>query len=267
MKTQLLMVLLVSCTGCYMLPLWTPSCSHVDRPIYEFKNLSDGHHFVFSPRTAKLAASINTKDGYLAGKFEIYYDTGILKYWGMLDKRGHVISGRYNEYSGHRSLGDGHLMTVADEQNAQMELVGIMNTGIIREGVVKTNEVSSIEMSQPRLRQMPQKPTNTVPIPTLYDCAHSTFRPIVGSVYKHDGKGLQVFQSLDDSVMVTVKLDLDSARFIKEAQTKLDIIVETKMKYVDDELLASGTYEYVGPYTYETVNKETRTIRHFKQVE
>ena len=257
MKTQWLMILLVSCTGCYTLPLWTPSCSHVDRPIYEFKNLSDGHHFVFSPRTAKLAASINTKDGYLAGKFEIYYDTGILKYWGMLDKRGHVISGRYNEYSGHRSLGDGRLMTVADEQNAQMELVGIMNTGIIREGVVKTNEVSSIEMSQPRLRQMPQKPTNTVPIPTLYDCAHSTFRPIVGSVYKHDGKELQVFQSLDDGVMVKNEWD---------SRTALVIIVETKMKYVDDELLASGSYEYVGPYTYETVNKETRTIRHFKQV-
>ena len=133
-----------------------------------------------------------------------------------------------------------------------------MNTGIIREGVVKTNEVSSIEMSQPRLRQMPQKPTNTVPIPTLYDCAHSTYRPIVGSVYKHDGKELQVFQSLDDGVMVKNEW---------YSRTALVIIVETKMKYVDDELLASGSYEYVGPYTYETVNKETRTIRHFKQVE
>ena len=258
MKAQLLMFFLVSCAGCYTLPLWTPSCSHTDQPIYEFKNFSDGHHFVFSSRTAKLAASVNTKDGYLAGKFEIYYDSGILKYWGMLDKRGHVISGRYNEYSGHRSLGDGRLMTVADEQNAQMELVGIMNTGVVSEGIVKAEGVSSMEMSQPRLRQMSQNPTDTVSVPTLYDCAHSTFRPAIGSVYKHDGKKLQVFQSLDDGVMVKDEWD---------SRTTLAIIVETKMKYVDDELLASGTYEYVGPYTYETINKETRTIRHFKQVE
>ena len=67
-----------------------------------------------------------------------------------------------------------------------------------------------------------------------------------------------MFQSLDDGVMVKNEWD---------SRTALVIIVETKMKYVDDELLASGSYEYVGPYTYETVNKETRTIRHFKQVE
>ena len=264
MKAQLLMFFLVSCAGCYTFPLWTPSCSHTEQPVYEFKNFSDGHHFVFSPRTAKLVASITTKDGYLAGKFEIYYDTGILKYWGMLDNRGHVASGRYNEYSHHMSYDEGRSMTVADKQNAQVELVNIMQNGIVKEGIIKSEGVSSSELHHLLDSQSPAD-KNTVP--TLFDCAHSTFRPVVGSVYRHDGKGLQVFQSLDDGVMVNVRLDLDSARFIEEAQTKLDIVVETKMKYVDNELLASGKYEYVGPYTYETINKETRTIRHFKQVE
>ena len=264
MKAQLLTILLVSCAGCYTLPLWTPSCSHTDQSIYEFKTFSDGHHFVFSPRTSKLAASVNTKDGFLTGKFEIYYDTGILKYWGMLDKRGHVVSGRYNEYSHHMSYDEGRSMTIADKQNAQTELVVIMQTGIVKEGVTKSEGVSSSELHHLLDSQSPVVKDS---VPTLFDCAHSTFRPVAGSVYRHDGKGLQVFQSLDDGVMVTVKLDLDSARFMEEAQTKLDIVVETTMKYVDNELLALGKYEYVGPYTYETVNKEERTIRHFKQVE
>jgi len=57
-----------------------------------------------------------------------------------------------------------------------------------------------------------------------------------------------------------VKVDWDS-------RTTFVIIVETRMQYVDNELLASRNYEYVGSCTYETMNKETRTIRHFKLVE
>lgn len=37
--------------------------------------------------------------------------------------------------------------------------------------------------------------------------------------------------------------------------------------YVTDSYLRPGLYEYVGPYTYETPNKQTNTIRLFKEVD
>ena len=233
--------LLLVCSGCYSLPLWIPACSHKNQPIYEFKDLADGHHFIFN-NNSKLAASVDVKDGILQGKFEIYYDTGILKFWGMLDENGHVVSGRHNTYAS--KLDDYYIrnMTVADEQNAQTELYLIVKNGV--RNLVDIEESISSQMESP----------SEAKEPSLLDCARLDVRPKIGSVYKHDGKGLIVFQVIDGAVMV-------------EAGFGFTVIVETKMPYVDDELLASGRYEYVGPYTYETIERKMRTIRRFKQVE
>lgn len=259
MRMVLIIVIVAGmCEGCYTLPLWTPVCSHSDQPVYTFKHLSDGHHFIFDSQGAKLTASVYTKNGCLSGRFEIYYSTGTLKYWGMLDSCGHVVSGSYNDTSTRMSDYNVRSMTVADEQNAQTELVEILKNGVIKTktpngGNVPNNDESSIPNQSAAL--------------TLFDCTHSTIRPTIGSIYEHDGKGLQVFQAIEGAVMVNAKLDLNSSNIIDTAQNRLNIIVETTMKYVDGEMLAPGKYEYTGPYKYETILEEKRTIRRFKQIE
>lgn len=223
--------------GCYSLPLYVPTCSHTDQPVYKFEKFTDGHHFLFG-RNSKLAASVNTKGGVLSGKFEIYYSTGILKYWGMLDDGGHVVSGKYNESSLSFSDYDIRSMTIADEQNAQTELVNIMKTGIVKEA----------ESGQDDDKTQNQESA----VPTLIDCTHSSFRPVIGTVYEHDGHHLRVFQVVEDGVMVS---------------GELDIFIETSHPHVTDEFLSAGQYEYIGPWTYRTIKEKLHTIRRFKQVE
>ncbi len=243
-----MMLCVCMCCGCYTLPLWTPSCSHTDQPVFEFKNFDDGHHFLFH-KDSSLAASVNTKTGYPQGKFEIYYNTGILKYWGMLDDRGHVVSGRYNTYG--LSFDDYNIrkMTVADEQNAQTELDGILREGIRRNDVRKPDAL--------QVKTVTDKENVKLITESLFNCSQSTFHPVIGNVYQHDGKGLRIFQSIESAVMVKVDaLALD----------RLDMRVDTKTAYVDGEMLKPGRYEYIGPYTYETIGKQVRTIRRFRQV-
>jgi len=61
----------------------TPNCSHEGRKTYAFDDFADGHHYLFKydyriskGKSKTLAASVNVKDGFLEGPFEIYYDTG-----------------------------------------------------------------------------------------------------------------------------------------------------------------------------------------------
>lgn len=151
-------------------------------------------------------------------------------------------------------------MTVSGEQNAQTELYDIMCNGIS-----KTDDYSRQADNGIQNKSDSNMTTGTSTMvkkeESLFDCAHSTFRPTVGVVYLHDGKGLRIFQSINGAVMANV--DISSSKSIFD---NLDIIIETKMSYVDHELLAPGRYEYVGPYTYETVKKQMRTIRRFRQV-
>ena len=99
--------------------------------------------------------------------------------------------------------------------------------------------------------------------PTLFDCSQPAFHPNAGTIYRHDGRYLIVFQVMDGAVMVAVGMGAPA----RSSFGQLDFIVETSQKYVDREMLAPGKYEYVGPYTYETVQNKKRTIRHFKEVE
>ena len=129
-----------------------------------------------------------------------------------------MVSGKYNDYS--RSFSDYNIrsMTIADEQNAQTELVRIMETGIVKETESTQNgeDVGNQE--------------NTVP--TLRDCTYPSFSPVIGTVYEHDGRHLRVFQVVEYGVMVA---------------GELNIFVETSRKHVDDEMLSAGRYVYVGP--------------------
>ena len=244
------------CCGCYTFPLWTPSCSHTDQVAYQFKDFEDGHHFVFQDEhhfvfrgNTKLAASINTKDGYPQGKFEIYYDTGVLKYWGMLDVRGHVVSGAYNKRESGLSLFSKRRMTMADRQNAQTELCDIMRKGFQKTNVIQTN--ADVIRSEDAIRD--EKSESKL----LLDCLNTAYHPSVGDVYQHDGKGLKVCRVIDGAVIVMVETSS-----ISDMLNSSIIRIDTKIPYVDDEILRAGHYEYVGPYTYEWV----RTIRRFKQV-
>ena len=89
----------------------------------------------------------------------------------------------------------------------------------------------------------------------------------MGGVYEHDGRRLKVFQAIEGGVLVCKELDFDSSDFKDVLFHSMDVFIETSKGYVDNEMLASGQYEYVGPLTYETVEKQTRTIRRFKQVQ
>lgn len=238
MKQIIIPITIVSIlTGCYSLPPYMLTCSHTDQPVYKFERFTDGHHFLFG-RDSKLIASVNTKDGVLYGKFEIYYQTGILKYWGMLDAGGHVVSGNYNKHASDLDHYYIRSMTIADQQNAQTELVNIMKTGIVKEGEAGHNDGTAQNQESD--------------VPTLIDCTHSSFRPVIGTVYKHDGHHLRIFQVVEDGVMVS---------------GELYIFIETSQPHVTDEFLSAGQYKYIGPWTYETKNKNLRTIRRFKQVE
>ena len=250
-RTIIILALGLICVGCYTLPIYTPDCTHNDQPIYSFDAIPDGHHYVFNKGDSKLAASVNIKDGYLSGKFEIYYRTGIFKYRGMLDTKGHVLSGDYNDYMLKLYESDIRSMTVADKQNAQTELLHLMRTGVI-------NDINNAEEYQ--LRFVDMKDANEAndssrKKPSLVDCVKSDSHPVIGEIYLHDGKRLEVFQVIDDGVMV------------RGYAGDLDIVVTSGRGYVDGEMLAAGKYEYVGPYTYETIKKAMRTIRLFKEVE
>ena len=257
MKTILMMIAIVGlCVGCETLSTvesitnpsgsivnGTPNCSHEGRKTYAFDDFVDGHHYLFKydyriskGKSKTLAASVNVKDGFLEGPFEIYYDTGVFKYKGMLDNRGHVVSGKYNDFELKLHDWDVRDMTTADMQNAQAELVDIMQYGFREDEKV---------------------------VQPLFNYIHSEFHPNAGTIYRHDGRYLKVFQVIDGAVMVSVEMGAPAWSSFGQ----LDFIVETSRKYVDGEMLAPGKYKYIGPYTYETVREEKRTIRHFKEVE
>ena len=129
-------------------------------------------------------------------------------------------------------------MTPADMQNAWLELTDIM----------KYNE------SRCQPKSIDAKPVEKKREFSLFDCTNPEIHPIIDAVYRHDGSKLKVFQALHDGAMVSSELFM------------LDIVVGTSKGYVDGEMLRSGKYKYIGPYTYKTIEKKDRTIRHFKEI-
>ena len=239
MKTKIIFVMAVAlCIGCETLTeIGSPSvCSHENMTVYRSNVFPDGQHYLF--KGGKLAGLANVKDGYAEGKFEIYYPTGIFKYKGSLDNRGHVISGKYNEYSSSESEYGIRKMTTADMQNAWLELIDI----------IKHNE------SRCQQKSIEAKTVEEKKECSLFDCTNPEFHPIIDMVYRHDGSKLKVFQVLNDGAMVSSELFM------------LDIVVETPKGYVDGEMLRPGKYKYIGPHTYETIEKKKRTIRHFQEI-
>ena len=226
------------CVGCEtLMEIGSPSvCSHGNMTVYRSNVFPDGQHYLF--KDGKLAALANVKDGYAEGEFEIYYPTGIFKYKGRLDNRGHVISGKYNKYSLRESEYDIRNMTTADMQNAWLELIDI----------IKHNE------SRCQQKFIEAKTVEEKKECSLFDCTNPEFHPITDMVYRHDGSKLKVFQALNDGAMVSSELFM------------LDIVVETPKGYVDGEMLRPGKYKYIGPHTYETIEKKKRTIRHFQEI-
>jgi hypothetical protein len=111
---------------------------------------------------------------------------------------------------------------------------------------------------------------------SLYDCAHSDFHPVSEVAYEHDGKNLQVFQVLKNGVLVTITEPKYSHTYRigsslitehDDSSKDLNIFVDTSVEYVDKEFLLPGLYQYIGTYSYETVNGSNRTVRRFKQLE
>ena len=229
------------------------ACSHTDQPVYKFENFSDGHHYLFD-RRGKLQASVNTKGGVLCGAFEIYNFSGTREYWGVLDDGGHVINGKYNEYTWHDEERGVRDMSEAEKQNVQSKLEKIMRTGIDKMNEAqKRNSRQNAEAKERENRKM------------LCYYALAAGHPVEGEEYIHDGKQLQVIQVADGCVLVQHK-DAYSPVEVK-MHGYLDIIVETSKKYVDDEMLMAGKYIYIGPWTYTTEGGQKSTISGFKEAE
>ena len=86
--------------------------------------------------------------------------------------------------------------------------------------------------------------------------------PQKGSVYQLRSSKLKVVQVCDDCVHV-MHVSYNGLRVC---------IIPLENDYVTDSCLRPGFYEYVGPYTYETIkdkngNKGWYTVRLFKEVE
>ncbi len=80
---------------------------------------------------------------------------------------------------------------------------------------------------------------------------------------------MKVIQALEGGVLarpVVSKMEL-GWRGQDAVNDKMTIYVETSQKYLDDEFLKAGLYEYVGRYTYTAVHDVRRTVRWFREVE
>lgn len=80
---------------------------------------------------------------------------------------------------------------------------------------------------------------------------------------------MKVVQSLEKGVLVRPvvgEMELEW-RGVAAINDKMAIYVETPQKYVDDEFLKAGLYEYVGRYTYTAVHNVRATVRWFREVE
>lgn len=80
---------------------------------------------------------------------------------------------------------------------------------------------------------------------------------------------MKVIQALEGGVLarpVVGKMEL-GWRGQDAVNDKMTIYVETSQKYLDDEFLKAGLYEYVGRYTYTAVHDVRRTVRWFREVE
>lgn len=79
---------------------------------------------------------------------------------------------------------------------------------------------------------------------------------------------MKVIQALEGGVLahpVVSEMEL-GWRGQDAVNDKMTIYVETSQKYLDDEFLKAGLYEYVGRYTYTSVHDVRRTVRWFREV-
>ena len=104
---------------------------------------------------------------------------------------------------------------------------------------------------------------------SLRAMAHNTRTPEVGNIYIHKGgNSMKILQIIGAGVLVYPvvgdgELEWRGHHAIDE---KMVIYVTTTDKYVDDEFLREGLYEYVGPFQYVKVNGATKTVRMFRKV-
>ncbi len=114
----------------------------------------------------------------------------------------------------------------------------------------ETMKPPQVELAQPRLVVAMQKDRH----------------PNLGDKFVHDGSRIVVFQVLQPEGFVLAHKEIDLTNAGSVLDRGLTIRVDTTDDYVTDELLRPGVYEYVGVYTYETVNKVSSTVRMFKRV-
>lgn len=103
-------------------------------------------------------------------------------------------------------------------------------------------------------------------LPTLLDASKPSEHPEQKDWYRHDGRVMEILQFVTKDKVEDKELNLYLVvphNFDKHWMT---IAVITHNDYVGDELLRSGVYSYVGPYSYTNKNNDARTVRMFIEV-
>ena len=99
----------------------------------------------------------------------------------------------------------------------------------------------------------------------LFDAASSYYNPTLKTCYEHGDNGLlKVLQTVKGGVLVYPTYNEWDT--IRGNAAKMNIFVETTDEYVDNAILRSGYYEYVGTYEYTTIKNVNARVRKFKKL-
>jgi len=105
----------------------------------------------------------------------------------------------------------------------------------------------------------------------VYTFCYLSNKPELGTAYRSGSQELKVFQVVPGGVIA--RLDHDPFSPIRKEEYGLgvksekdkNIFIETSTPYADGEHIKDGYYEFVGNYTYTTVQNTTITLRRFKE--
>ena len=96
-------------------------------------------------------------------------------------------------------------------------------------------------------------------------------KPELGTAYRNGSQELKVFQVVPGGVIATFSEDRyrperkDEYGLTVKCYGDTHIFIETNVPYADNELIKDGYFEFVGNYTYTTVQESSRTLRRFRE--
>jgi hypothetical protein len=104
----------------------------------------------------------------------------------------------------------------------------------------------------------------------LFDTTGSKYIPSLKTCYEHgDNSLLKVLQVVDGGVLVSPGYSFADVGLVRSGCTvphRSNIFIKTEEEYVDGQSLRPGYYEYIGTYTYTTVQNARATVRMYRKL-